>query len=103
MEYRERNNHDSLVSTSTYASTAYDPASYTAIKDGETKEHEQRATDPMLVDETVTIQPWKASKHQMIIIITLSIMSFVIALDANVIVTSLSVSRGLNELSLAIC
>ncbi|KAF4813215.1 Efflux pump FUS6 [Colletotrichum siamense] len=90
MEYRERNNHDSLVSTSTYASTAYDPASYTAIKDGETKEHEQRATDPMLVDETVTIQPWKASKHQMIIIITLSIMSFVIALDANVIVTSLS-------------
>ncbi|KAF9877104.1 major facilitator superfamily transporter [Colletotrichum karsti] len=91
MEYRERNNHDSVVSTSTYASTAYDPAAYTAIKDQELKEHEQRGiSDPMLIDESATIQPWKASKHQMIIIVTLSIMSFVIALDANVIVTSLS-------------
>ncbi|KAF6806530.1 major facilitator superfamily transporter [Colletotrichum musicola] len=82
--------HDSMVSTSTYASTAYDPAAYTTLK--ETKEHEQRgASDPMLVDEALmNIPEWKASKHQMIIIITLSIMSFVIALDANVIVTSLS-------------
>ncbi|KAK1658098.1 major facilitator superfamily transporter [Colletotrichum godetiae] len=37
-----------------------------------------------------TRQPWKPSKHQMVIIVTLSIMSFVIALDATVIVTSLS-------------
>ncbi|KAK7433438.1 major facilitator superfamily transporter, partial [Colletotrichum acutatum] len=36
-------------------------------------------------------QPWKPSRHQMVVIVTLSIMSFVIALDATVIVTSLSV------------
>ncbi|KAK1659800.1 major facilitator superfamily transporter [Colletotrichum godetiae] len=42
-------------------------------------------------DENVnTRQPWKPSRHQMVIIVTLSIMSFVIALDATVIVTSLS-------------
>ncbi|KAL0764068.1 hypothetical protein CaCOL14_013446 [Colletotrichum acutatum] len=35
-------------------------------------------------------QPWKPSRHQMVVIVTLSIMSFVIALDATVIVTSLS-------------
>ncbi|KDN71120.1 putative major facilitator superfamily transporter [Colletotrichum sublineola] len=34
---------------------------------------------------------WKPSRHELIIIVTLSIMSFVIALDATVIVTSLSV------------
>ncbi|TDZ35739.1 Efflux pump FUS6 [Colletotrichum spinosum] len=89
MEYKEnRDHHNSVVSTSTYASTAYDPAAYAAIKD---KDHEQRGvSDPMLVDESLSIPEWKASKHQMIIITTLSIMSFVIALDANVIVTSLS-------------
>ncbi|KAI3526978.1 major facilitator superfamily transporter, partial [Colletotrichum abscissum] len=42
-------------------------------------------------DENVyTRQPWKPSRHQMVVIVTLSIMSFVIALDATVIVTSLS-------------
>ncbi|GJC93114.1 major facilitator superfamily transporter [Colletotrichum higginsianum] len=80
--------HERVVSTSTYSSTAYDPASYTAIK--EPKEIDQQgASDPMLADESVNIPEWKASRHQMVIIATLSIMSFVIALDANVIVTSL--------------
>ncbi|KAK1973939.1 major facilitator superfamily domain-containing protein [Colletotrichum cereale] len=40
--------------------------------------------------EKVNTTQWKPSRHQMIIIVTLSIMSFVIALDATVIVTSLS-------------
>ncbi|KAK1973367.1 major facilitator superfamily transporter [Colletotrichum cereale] len=40
--------------------------------------------------ENVNTPQWKPSRHQMIIIMTLSIMSFVIALDATVIVTSLS-------------
>ncbi|KAL0943361.1 efflux pump antibiotic resistance [Colletotrichum truncatum] len=90
MEYREhRDHHDSVVSSSTFISTSYDPAAYSAIK--EPKELDQRgASDPMLVDESISIPAWKASKHQMVIIITLSIMSFVIALDANVIVTSLT-------------
>ncbi|OLN97753.1 putative MFS-type transporter C1399.02-like protein 4 [Colletotrichum chlorophyti] len=88
MAYRHQ--HDSVVSTSTYSSTAYDPAAYTTIK--EPKDQDPRgASDPMLVDESLHLQPeWKPSKHQMVIVITLSIMSFVIALDANVIVTSLS-------------
>ncbi|KAK1574620.1 major facilitator superfamily transporter [Colletotrichum navitas] len=86
MAYREQ--HERVVSTPSYSSTAYDPASYTAIKDP--KEIDQRrASDPMLVDESDSIPEWKASRHQMAIIATLSIMSFVIALDANVIVTSL--------------
>ncbi|WQF79268.1 Putative major facilitator superfamily, MFS transporter superfamily [Colletotrichum destructivum] len=80
--------HERVVSTSTYSSTAYDPASYTAIK--EPKDIDQQgASDPMLADESDSIPEWKASRHQMVIIATLSIMSFVIALDANVIVTSL--------------
>ncbi|KAK1491207.1 major facilitator superfamily transporter [Colletotrichum tamarilloi] len=89
MAYRQQ--HESVLSTSSYSSTAYDPAaaSYTALK--EPKEHDQRGiSDPMLVDESDSIPEWKPSKHQMVIITTLSIMSFVIALDANVIVTSLS-------------
>ncbi|GJC88131.1 efflux pump FUS6 [Colletotrichum liriopes] len=40
-------------------------------------------------DEDINMRQWKPSRHKMVIIITLSIMSFVIALDATVIVTSL--------------
>ncbi|GJC90029.1 putative transporter C3H1.06c [Colletotrichum liriopes] len=39
--------------------------------------------------DDIDILQWKPSRHQMVIIITLSVMSFVIALDATVIVTSL--------------
>ncbi|KAK2036874.1 MFS general substrate transporter, partial [Colletotrichum somersetense] len=41
--------------------------------------------------DDIDILQWKPSRHQMVIIITLSVMSLVIAFDATVIVTSLPV------------
>ena len=51
----------------------------------------QRELVPQLVLD------WKPSTHQLLIMITLSVVSFMVALDACIIVTSLSVSRLLSQ------
>jgi hypothetical protein len=47
-------------------------------------------------DEAQIIEPkeWKPSLHQVAILLSLAIISFMISLDATIIITSLSVSDG---------
>lgn len=41
-------------------------------------------------------QEWKISKHELYIILSLTVINMVVALDASVIVTALNVSTSLN-------